>query len=101
MLSQSNAWTGKLVGDAGFEPATSTMSTWRSTPELIALITNFFVENRAFVRTNLMVRCQRTTGQVRFATPELIALITNFFVENRAFVRTNLMVGASVPFCYP
>jgi hypothetical protein len=25
-----------VVGDAGFEPATSTMSTWRSTPELIA-----------------------------------------------------------------
>ena len=29
--------SGELVGDAGFEPATSTMSTWRSTPELIAL----------------------------------------------------------------
>ncbi len=27
----------ELVGDAGLEPATSTMSTWRSTPELIAL----------------------------------------------------------------
>ena len=27
-----------MVGDAGFEPATSTMSTWRSTPELIALL---------------------------------------------------------------
>ena len=26
----------KLVGDGGFEPPTSTMSTWRSTPELIA-----------------------------------------------------------------
>ena len=26
-----------LVGDGGFEPPTSTMSTWRSTPELIAL----------------------------------------------------------------
>jgi hypothetical protein len=26
----------ELVGDAGLEPATSTMSTWRSTPELIA-----------------------------------------------------------------
>ncbi len=25
-----------LVGDGGFEPPTSTMSTWRSTPELIA-----------------------------------------------------------------
>ena len=33
--------TGKLVGDAGFEPATSTMSTWRSTPELIALSYNY------------------------------------------------------------
>ena len=30
--------SGELVGDAGFEPATSTMSTWRSTPELIALL---------------------------------------------------------------
>ncbi len=27
-----------LVGDGGFEPPTSTMSTWRSTPELIALL---------------------------------------------------------------
>ena len=27
-----------LVGDGGFEPPTSTMSTWRSTPELIAPI---------------------------------------------------------------
>jgi hypothetical protein len=27
-----------LVGDGGLEPPTSTMSTWRSTPELIALI---------------------------------------------------------------
>ncbi len=27
----------ELVGDSGFEPLTSTMSTWRSTPELIAL----------------------------------------------------------------
>ncbi len=27
----------KLVGDGGLEPPTSTMSTWRSTPELIAL----------------------------------------------------------------
>ena len=25
-----------MVGDGGFEPPTSTMSTWRSTPELIA-----------------------------------------------------------------
>ncbi len=25
-----------VVGDGGFEPPTSTMSTWRSTPELIA-----------------------------------------------------------------
>ena len=36
MLKKSGVlW--ELVGDAGFEPATSTMSTWRSTPELIAL----------------------------------------------------------------
>ncbi len=27
----------ELVGDGGLEPPTSTMSTWRSTPELIAL----------------------------------------------------------------
>ncbi len=27
-----------LVGDGGLEPPTSTMSTWRSTPELIALL---------------------------------------------------------------
>ena len=26
----------ELVGDGGLEPPTSTMSTWRSTPELIA-----------------------------------------------------------------
>ena len=26
-----------MVGDGGLEPPTSTMSTWRSTPELIAL----------------------------------------------------------------
>ena len=29
---------GEVVGGAGFEPATSTMSTWRSTPELTAPI---------------------------------------------------------------
>jgi hypothetical protein len=34
-----------LVGDAGLEPATSTMSTWRSTPELIARLST---SDRAF-----------------------------------------------------
>ena len=30
-----------MVGDGGFEPPTSTMSTWRSTPELIAQTKKF------------------------------------------------------------
>ena len=33
----NNRGRRNLVGDDGFEPTTSTMSTWRSTPELIAL----------------------------------------------------------------
>ena len=41
-----------LVGDAGFEPATSTMSTWRSTPELIAQISSISIQKRALDRTS-------------------------------------------------
>ena len=48
-----------LVGDAGFEPATSTMSTWRSTPELIALFANNSTADRALDRTSLYPGCQR------------------------------------------
>ena len=41
-----------VVGDGGFEPPTSTMSTWRSTPELIALF-----KSSAFVAGHGPVSC--------------------------------------------
>ena len=37
-MAKKSGTTEELVGDPGFEPGTSTMSTWRSTPELIALL---------------------------------------------------------------
>ena len=39
----------RVVGDGGFEPPTSTMSTWRSTPELIALFPDCYFTPSAFV----------------------------------------------------
>ena len=55
-----------LVGDGGFEPPTSTMSTWRSTPELIA--------HKPGGRRKILKRCSHRKTYEEFPGAEFITV---------------------------
>ena len=64
-----------MVGDGGFEPPTSTMSTWRSTPELIALFCrNTIRQMPSFSSQSVGWIAYRPLDCPYLTTPELIAL---------------------------
>ena len=63
-----------LVGDGGLEPPTSTMSTWRSTPELIALPSNYHCASSRHSVNESPTDFHYALGQL---PSELIALQSN------------------------
>ncbi len=84
---ESDTFILNLVGDGGLEPPTSTMSTWRSTPELIALFLKGYFPQPALVPVPTELIALFLKGY--FPQPALVPVPTELIAQHSDCIQEN------------